>query len=367
MGRFRDTGLAFEEKFLEIAERRIGFAYEPYIVAELSANHNGKLARALAIMEAAKEAGADAVKLQTYTADRLTLDYDGPDFCIKGGLWDGRKLYDLYREAALPLDWHETLFAKGRELGITVFSSPFDDYAVDLLEELDAPAYKIASFELVDLGLIRKVAATGKPLIISTGMADLEEIGEALTAAYGAGCTQIILLHCISAYPAPTEDTNLRVIEDLRQRFGLMVGLSDHSMGTTIAVAAVALGAPFIEKHFTLDRSDGGLDSAFSLERAELKELVSSSKRAWRALGHVCYRRSAGEKGNVIFRRSIYVVEDILAGDCLTERNIRSIRPGYGLAPKHLPDVLGRRAIRDLPRGTALSWADLVPFDETTA
>jgi N-acetylneuraminate synthase len=267
----------------------------------------------------------------------------------------------------MPWDWHEALFAKGRELDIAVFSSPFDDHAVDLLEALGTPAYKIASFELVDSGLIRKAAATGKPLIMSTGMANLDEIGEAMTAAREAGCADIMLLHCISAYPVPLEDSNLRVIEDLRRRFGVMVGLSDHSMGTAVAAAAVALGAPFIEKHFTLDRGDGGPDSTFSLEPAELKELVSNCRRAWRALGGVCYAPSAGEADNVIFRRSLYVVEDISAGDRVSEHNVRSIRPGYGLAPKHLSKVIGRRAKRNLSRGTALTWADLESIAEGEA
>jgi N-acetylneuraminate synthase len=341
---------------VSIAGRPIGPDHPPYVIAELSGNHNGDIKRALALMEMAKAAGADAVKLQTYTADTITIDHDGPEFTIHGGLWDGRTLYDLYCEAHTPWDWHEALFAKGRELGITVFSSPFDDTAVDFLESLGVPAFKIASFEAVDLPLIGKAAATSKPLIISTGMADEAEIADAVAVARSVGGGQLVLLHCVSAYPARPEEANLRSIPELASRFGVAVGLSDHTPGTAVSVAAIALGACVIEKHVTLRRADGGLDAAFSLEPGELQALCDECRTAWSALGQATNRRSAGETGNAVFRRSLYVVEDVKAGEVLTKANIRSIRPGYGLLPKHLPEVLGRRANRDLKRGTALTW-----------
>lgn len=328
---------------ISIAGRDIGVDYAPYIIAELSANHNGKLETALKIIEEAKTAGADAVKLQTYTADTITLNCDRDEFQIHGGLWDGKTLYQLYQEAHTPWDWHAPLFAHARKLGITLFSSPFDNTAVDLLEDLNAPAYKIASFEAVDLALIRYVASTGKPMIISTGMANKEEIAEAVNAAQEGGCTQLAILHCVSGYPAPAEDYSLRTIADMRDRFGLVTGLSDHTLDNTTAVTSVAMGASIIEKHFTLDRSGGGPDDSFSLEPADLHALCRDSKTAWQALGSVDYGHKSSEKGNVKFRRSLYFVKDMQPGEVITPEHVRSVRPGYGLAPKYLNDVLGKR------------------------
>ncbi len=343
----------------------IGAGHPPYVIAELSANHNGSLERALAIAETAARAGANAIKLQTYTADTITIDHDGPGFCIKSGLWEGRTLYELYQEAHLPWDWHKALFEKGRELGITVFSSPFDDTAVDFLEELECPAYKIASFEIVDLQLIRKAASTGKPLIISTGMANATETAEAVQAAREGGCEQLVLLHCVSGYPAPPEDTNLLTIPDMAQRFNVPVGLSDHTLGTAVAVGAIAQGACVIEKHFTLSRADGGADSSFSLEPDELKQLCQDAKTIWQALGRAFYEHKESEKDNATFRRSLYIVEDIRAGDIFTKNNIRSIRPGFGLAPKYLTDILGQHAACDIPRGTPLEWTSVAKKPNT--
>jgi len=344
------------EATIAIAGRRIGAGEPPFVIAELSANHNGSLDRALSIMDAAKQAGADAVKIQTYTADTITIDHDGPGFNIEGGLWSGKTLYALYEEAHTPWDWHPALFAKGRELGLVVFSSPFDASAVDFLETLKAPAYKIASFELIDLPLIHKCATTGKPLVMSTGMADLKEIGEAVEAARAAGAREIVLLHCTSGYPTPPEDSDLRTIPHLASAFGVPVGLSDHTPGIGAALAAVALGASVIEKHFTLSRADGGPDSAFSLEPAELAALCANTRVAWQALGGVRYDKTASERGNVQFRRSLYVVADMKAGEALTAKNLRSIRPGYGLAPKFYDMLLGKRVNRDVTRGTPMSW-----------
>jgi pseudaminic acid synthase len=344
---------------ISIAGRKIGPAHPPYVVCELSANHNGSLERALKMVDAAAATGADAIKIQTYTADTLTIDADEPDFKIKGGLWDGRTLHDLYREAYTPYEWHAALFARARELGVTMFSTPFDDTAVELLAGLDPPAYKIASFEVIDLPLIARVAREGKPMIVSTGMAGLGEIESAVTTVRQHGAGGLALLHCTSAYPAPIEAANVRTVPHLAAAFGVVGGLSDHTPGTAAAIAAVVLGASIVEKHFTLARADGGPDSAFSLEPHEFMQLVQDCKSAWTALGKIDYSRPEAEKGSLVFRRSLYVVRSIAKGEPLTAANVRSIRPGLGLAPIHLPVVLGRRAARDLQRGEALSWNDL--------
>lgn len=340
---------------ISIAGREIGPNQAPYIIAELSANHNGKLETALKIIEEAKKAGADAVKLQTYTADTITLDCDSEEFQIHGGLWDGKTLYQLYQEAHMPWEWHAPLFEHARKIGITIFSSPFDNTAVDLLESLNAPAYKIASFEAVDLPLIKYVASTGKPMIISTGMADAEEIQEAIVAAREGGCKDLAILHCVSGYPAPAEDYNLNIIPDMLQRFGLVTGLSDHTIDNTTAIASVVLGASIIEKHFTLDRNGGGPDDSFSLEPLELAALCRDSKTAWAALGKVDYGRKSSEQANAKFRRSLYFVKDLKAGDLITTDVIRSVRPGFGLAPKHLEKILGKKVNRDINANTAAS------------
>lgn len=334
--------------FITIDGRHIGPEFAPYVVAELSANHNGRLETAIRIVEEAKKAGADAVKLQTYTPDTITLKCDSEEFLIHSGLWDGRTLYDLYQEAHTPWNWHKPLFEHARKLGITIFSSPFDNTAVDLLEDLNAPAYKIASFEAVDLPLIQYVASTGKPMIISTGMADAEEIQEAIDAARAGGCKELAILHCVSGYPAPAEDYNLRTIPDMVERFGLVIGLSDHTLDNTTAIASVVMGASIIEKHFTLDRSGGGPDDSFSLEPAELAALCRDSKTAWSALGAVDYGRKSSEQGNVKFRRSLYFVKNLKAGEVITADAVRSVRPGFGLAPKYLNSVIGKRLRNDV-------------------
>lgn len=342
---------------LNIAGRLIGPSEPPYVIAEMSANHNGRLEQALRIIDAARQAGADAVKLQTYRPDTITLNCDSEEFRIRGGLWDGRTLYDLYREAHLPWEWHTPLFEHARKTGITLFSSPFDTTAVDLLEDLNAPAYKIASFEAIDLPLIRYVAATGKPMIISTGMADAEEIAEAVTAARDGGCHELALLHCVSGYPAPAADYNLRTLPDMQRRFGVVTGLSDHTLDNSTAVASVALGACIIEKHFTLDRNGGGPDDSFSLEPQELHSLCRSTRTAWEALGTVDYGRKSSELGNVQFRRSLYFVRDLRRGETITPDAVRSVRPGFGLAPKHLDRLIGATVCDDVARGTPTSWA----------
>jgi N-acetylneuraminate synthase len=336
--------------------REIGTGMPPYVIAELSGNHNGELGRALALIDAAKQAGVDAVKLQTYTADTLTIDHGSSQFLIEGGLWHGRRLYELYQEAHTPWEWHKPLFDHARKIGITIFSSAFDKTAVEFLEDLDVPAYKIASFEAVDLPLLRVIAKTGKPVIMSTGITDLAEIAESVTTLRDAGCRQLALLHCVSAYPSPAEDMNIRTIPHLSETFDVVGGLSDHTMGTAVSVSAIAQGANIIEKHMTLRRADGGPDSAFSLEPEEMARLVADCRLAHAALGRVSYDREPSEQGSLVFRRSLYVVCDIAAGEVLTETNVRSIRPGHGLAPKHLPTVLGRRAKHAIARGTPLAW-----------
>lgn len=338
-----------------IAGRPIGSGHPPFVIAELSGNHNGSLERALALLDAAAATGADAVKLQTYTPDTITLDHDGPGFVIEGGLWHGRRLHELYAEAHTPWDWHAALFARARELGVILFSSPFDDTAIELLEGLDAPAYKIASFEAVDLPLIARAARTGKPLIISTGLCSLADMGAALDTARANGADGVALLHCVSAYPAVFADANLATIPDMAARFGCVIGLSDHTPGSAAAAAGVALGAAIIEKHITLARADGGPDAAFSLEPEEFARLVADCRNAWAAVGRVNYDIEGSEAGNLQFRRSLYAVADIAPGEVFTPANVRSIRPGFGLAPKRLPEVLGRRAARAIPFGTPLS------------
>jgi N-acetylneuraminate synthase len=339
-----------------IAGRAIGPGEPPFVIAELSGNHNGAIERAFRLIDAAAEAGADAVKLQTYTPDTITLNSDAPSFRLTEGLWAGRTLYDLYAEAHTPFEWHAPLFAHARARGLTVFSSPFDETAVELLAGLDAPAYKIASFEAVDLPLIARAAATGRPLIVSTGMTSRREIAEAVAAARAAGDGGVALLHCVSEYPARFADANLRMIPRLAADYGCVAGLSDHTPGTAAAVAAVALGAALVEKHFTLDRAEGGPDAAFSLEPGELAALVRDCRHAWEALGEAAYRRGDAEVENRRWRRSLYVVRDVAAGAALAPEDVRSIRPGDGLPPVHLPEVLGRAAARDLKRGEPLAW-----------
>ena len=335
----------------------------PYVIAEMSGNHNQSLERALDIVEAAADAGVQAIKLQTYTADTMTLNIGGPGFIIKDeqSLWNGRTLYDLYEEAHTPWEWHAPIMLRARELGIECFSTPFDETAVDFLEELDVPAYKIASFENIDLRLIERVAATGKPMIISTGMADERQIEEAIATAKANGCRDLALLHCISSYPTPPEASNLRTLVDMKERFGMVVGLSDHTLTTATAVAAVALGAEIIEKHVTLRRTDGGPDAAFSMEPHELKQLVEDCRISHKALGVVTYEQETCEKSNAVFRRSLYITQNMRKGDDFTTQNLRCIRPGHGAAPKFLPQVLGKKSVRALTRGTPLNLTDVEP------
>lgn len=341
-------------KKIIINNREIGTDFPPYVIAELSANHNGCLETALKIIEEAKRCGADAVKLQTYSADTITLNSQNEEFMIHGGLWDGQSLYELYQKAQMPWEWHKPLFEHARALDITIFSSPFDRTAVDLLEDLNAPAYKIASFEAVDLPLIKYVASTRKPMIISTGMADKEEIGEAIQAAYDGGCKELVVLHCVSGYPAPSEDYNLLTMVDIAKYFNVSVGLSDHTLDNTTAITSVALGACLIEKHFTLDRNGGGPDDSFSLEPKELEQLCQGAKTAWQALGCVDYGRKSSEQGNAQFRRSLYFIKNMKAGDIIDESCIRSVRPGYGLPPKFYDSILGKRVNQDIGLNTAI-------------
>lgn len=337
----------------------IGENAPPYVIAEMSANHNGNIENAFKIIDMSKLAGASAVKMQTYTPDTLTIESDLADFQLTSGLWAGRSLYDLYSEAFTPWDWHQPLFEYAKKRDITIFSSPFDSTAVDLLEDIGTPAYKIASFEAIDIPLIRYVARTQKPMIISTGMANLLEIEEAVDAALSGGCNQLALLHCVSGYPAPPADYNLRTIVDLSGRFGVPIGLSDHTLDNSTAVASISLGASIIEKHVTLDRQGGGPDDSFSLESEGLKDLCRGARNAWSAMGQVSYERAPSEGENIKFRRSLYFVESLRKGDFVTEKNVRSIRPGYGLAPKYLDDVVGRQVVEDIAPGTAVQW-DLI-------
>ncbi|MCZ2443323.1 MAG: pseudaminic acid synthase [Flavobacteriales bacterium] len=340
-----------------INNRAIGKGESPYIIAELSANHNGDIERAFETIKAAKENGADAIKIQTYTADTMTIDCDKEEFMIRGGLWNGYKLYDLYKWAETPFEWHKQLFDYANKIGITLFSTPFDETAVDLLESLDAPAYKIASFEATDLPLIRYAASKDKPMIISTGMCSEEEIAEIVETVHSTGNQQLVLLHCISSYPAPIEQANLLQMPNLAKRFNTLPGLSDHTLGTTVAIAAVALGACVIEKHFTLSRSDKGPDSAFSIEPVELKQLCEATHDAWLARGRISFKRQAVEQASTHFRRSIYFVKDMKAGTVIGKEHIRRIRPGFGLAPKYYDELIGRTVKKDIERGTATSWA----------
>jgi len=343
----------------KIGDRLIGADAPPFIIAEMSGNHNQSLDVALQIVEAAAKAGAHALKLQTYTAETMTLDLTEGEFFIKdpNSLWAGTSLYDLYEKAHTPWEWHAPIFARAKELGMLAFSTPFDDSAVDFLESLDVPAYKIASFENTDLPLIRRVAATGKPLIISTGMASIAELDETVRAAREVGCKDLVLLKCTSTYPATPLNSNVRTIPHLRELFGCQVGLSDHSMGVGVSVAAVALGATVVEKHFTLDRAAGGVDASFSLEPEEMAALVQETERAWQAMGQVHYGVTEAEKKSLVYRRSLYVTRDMQAGELFSADNVRAIRPGLGLAPKHYDALLGRRARQALKRGTALDWA----------
>jgi pseudaminic acid synthase len=346
-------------KPIVINGRELSAKYAPYIIAEVSANHNGSIERAKQTILAAKKAGAHAVKIQSYTPDTMTIQSDAPDFCLTEGIWKGRTLYDLYAEAYTPFEWHPELFAFAKSHQITLFSSPFDESAVDLLASLEAPAYKVASFELVDLPLIAYMAKQGKPILMSTGMASLQEIGEAIETARTNGCNEIAIFHCVSSYPAPLEQANLRSITALRDEFDVQVGLSDHTLGTTASVAATVLGASLIEKHFTLNRADGGVDSSFSLEPSEMQSLVENCKGAFDALGVVNLERPESEGDNRDYRRSLYFVNDIKTGSTIGKNDVRRIRPGMGLAPKYYDSIVGSLAKRDIKRGDRVTISDL--------
>ena len=347
----------------KIQDRVIDLISPPYIIAELSANHNGSLNRAKLSIKIAKECGVDAVKIQTYNADTMTIDCDKNDFIVKGGLWDGYKLYTLYDEAHTPFDWHSELFRYAKDIGITLFSTPFDESAVDLLETLNTPAYKIASFELTDLPLISYVAKKGKPMLMSTGMATENEIAEAVETARIGGCDSLLLFHCVSSYPTPIEQANLKQILNLKKKFGVSIGLSDHTIGNTTAIASIALGACAIEKHFTISRDEKGPDSEFSVEPSELKELVKDTKNAWEALGNKGFSRPKAEIGSKIFRRSIYFVNNIKSGEKIKESDIRRIRPGFGLPPKYFDKLIGKTVIKDVKRGDAVNWDMILEND----
>jgi pseudaminic acid synthase len=341
---------------IKINDRLISTLHEPYVIAELSANHNGSLGNAKELVKQAKLAGADAVKLQTYTPDTITLRSSAEDFLINDGIWSGKTLYELYEEAHTPWAWHHELFDYARLIGITMFSSPFDHSAVDFLDSLGCPAFKIASFEAIDLQLIRYVASKGKPMIISTGMANAEEITEAVLCAKEGGCHQLALLHCVSAYPTPPDECNLRTIDDMRERYQLVTGLSDHSLGHAIATCSVAFGACIIEKHFTLDKDGGGPDDSFSMEPGEFKELCKNVKSAHAAIGQVSYERKSSELPNIKFRRSLYFVKALNAGDRITENCVKSVRPGYGLKPKHYDNVIGKKVKKDVQANTPVTF-----------
>lgn len=345
-------------KKITIGDQQIGATHPPFIIAEMSGNHNQSLERALEIVDAAAKTGVHALKLQTYTADTMTLDVDEGEFFIDNqeSLWKGNSLYQLYQQAYTPWEWHKPIFDRCQELGIIGFSTPFDSTAVEFLESLNTPVYKIASFENIDLPLIQKVASTGKPIIMSTGMATVAELDEAVSAARSAGCQDLILLKCTSSYPSTPEQTNLLTIPHLQKLFNVQVGLSDHTMGIGVGVASVALGATVIEKHFTLNRADGGVDAAFSMEPAEMQQLVIETERAWQALGNIQYGATASEKNSLVFRRSLYIAQDMKAGDIFTPENLRSVRPGLGVPPKYYNVLLGKSIRKDAKMGTPVKW-----------
>ena len=346
---------------IEIGGRKIGRHHPPYLIAEISANHNGELDKAMALIDAAKEAGADAVKLQTYTKDTMTIDYDGPGFIIEGGLWKGKKLYDLYEWAHTPWSWHGPLFRRAHENDLHIFSTPFDTTAIAFLRQFDPPAYKVASFEATDIPLLQAIAREGKPVILSTGMTTRAEVRDSVSALRAAGCRGLVLLHCVSGYPTDPSDSHLATIPDLTAAFGCVIGLSDHTLGTAVAVASIALGASVIEKHITLDRADGGPDATFSLEPKEFARLVEDCRTAWQSIGTARTQPLETELEMRKLRRSLYAVADIAAGQSLTAQNVRAIRPGFGLPPNEIGNVIGRRAARNIARGTPLTWDLLVP------